>query len=1302
MKKIIPLIIFLLAILIGQSQNVAIDQTTYTVEELVTNILINSTCADVTNITYSTGTNFGSSNGIGYFEEPIGKFPFDQGLIMASGNAGLGGGPNPGPGQPNSGALSWPGDPALNALVGEISYNATIIEFDFIPIASRISFRFLMASEEYDQNVFECQYSDVFAFYLTDSEGNTTNLAVLPSSITPILVTNVHLDNGVCGAANPEYFGEYVNVGSAPVAYDGYTRPFTAFSNVNPGEQYHIKLAIADARDEQYDSAVFLEGGSFNIGLDLGGDLTIATNNAACTNENITLDTGFNSLVHTWYLDGAVIPGETSSVLNIGAAGTYSVEVTLANNCQATDSVVIEFSQSPVANALPNQFLCDSDNDGFADLDLNSLDNTVLGGQSTLDYSVTYHTSLADAENGINALMSPYTNQMANQQEEIFIRVENNISPNCFKTESFLFNVFDIPSANSAIYEICDDANDGDDTNGITEFDLSTVGAQVLGTQSAALFNVSYYSNQTDADSNTSPLPLLFTNAIANNQQIIARLENINDLNCYSTAVVDLIVNPLPVITPLVVLEQCDDDTDGLTFFNLTEANSAVSTDFTNETFTYYLTQAEAINGLPSDQITNATAYQNPTPIANTVYTRIETANGCWRTAQIDLLVGATQIPATFNLQYNVCDDSLIDGDNANGIAAFDFNDATAQIEALFPVGQNISITYYTNLADALAENNAISDPGNHRNETSPNVQNIYVRIDSNDVNACLGLGEHITLVVDPLPIANNIVPYILCSDTEETSFDLTIKDAEVIGTQTQNILISYHTTLLDAENNTNPIVNPYTNTTNPQTIFVRAQFDDNGNGLDDFGECFSTDMSFELQVIPNPVIVDPDPIRICSNQVQTVYDLTIRESEIIAGDTSITIEYFESQTDLDNDNPIGTPEVYNNLALSNQIIVEGTGVNGCVSTTTLDLVTILYAQLNTTPDTIEECEIDDDGFDNFDLTRREIEILNGYDAGDFIFTYYELASDANLGNNNNIGNPNSYINTNSISQTIYVRVDPMDNECYQIIPIDLVVNRVPEIQIEDEYVICLDNSDNSLDLGTDTLLPILPIDTQLNETDYTFEWFNSDTVSSENLIIGENGPAYLPLQSGQYTVIATNIATGCTIPATTTVIDSYPPENIRVEVVTSAFSENSTIEVTVTGNGYYEYNIDGGNWQSSNVFSGLFGGDHTVGVRDVLNCDLLTEIIEIIDYPKFFTPNGDGYNDTWNIKGISNQLDAKIYIFDRYGKLLKQLIPTALGWDGTFNGETLPSSDYWFVVNYREPNNDTKKEFKAHFTLKK
>ncbi|HET8838647.1 MAG TPA: T9SS type B sorting domain-containing protein, partial [Flavobacteriaceae bacterium] len=93
---------------------------------------------------------------------------------------------------------------------------------------------------------------------------------------------------------------------------------------------------------------------------------------------------------------------------------------------------------------------------------------------------------------------------------------------------------------------------------------------------------------------------------------------------------------------------------------------------------------------------------------------------------------------------------------------------------------------------------------------------------------------------------------------------------------------------------------------------------------------------------------------------------------------------------------------------------------------------------------------------------------------------------------------------------------------------------------------------------------------------------------------------------------------------------------------------------------------------------------------------------VSIIDYQTFFTPNGDGYNDTWNILGIGNQPGAKIYIFDRYGKLLKQLSPTGPDWDGTYNGRPMPSDDYWFLVEYIEPLDGTLRTFKASFTLKR
>jgi gliding motility-associated-like protein len=110
----------------------------------------------------------------------------------------------------------------------------------------------------------------------------------------------------------------------------------------------------------------------------------------------------------------------------------------------------------------------------------------------------------------------------------------------------------------------------------------------------------------------------------------------------------------------------------------------------------------------------------------------------------------------------------------------------------------------------------------------------------------------------------------------------------------------------------------------------------------------------------------------------------------------------------------------------------------------------------------------------------------------------------------------------------------------------------------------------------------------------------------------------------------------------------------------------------------------------------------HTISVRDRFGCAIETLKINIIDYPKYFTPNGDGYHDTWNISSLRHQANAKIYIFDRYGKLLKEIRPSGEGWNGTFNGQPMPTSDYWFLVEYYSQSSKALNQFKAHFTLKR
>jgi gliding motility-associated-like protein len=1279
-------------------------------QDLVEKVLIGGECAEVDTFSEQVfGQPTDGNKSYGFFRKPLGSnFPFESGVVLSTGNASRAG--NNLNGAIVSSNNGLPGDADLEAALSsiasfDITNDATFIKFNFVPTSSNFRFRFLMASEEYD-GATECQFADGFAFLLREV-GTTlyTNLAVLPDG-TPVSVTNIN--NSFACSANTNYFEGY-NLGDTN--YGGRTVVLTASTIVDPSKTYEIKLVVADEEDFIWDSAIFLEAGSFNLGLDLGDDLTIAGGNPACDASSITLDTQIplTQADHTWYLDGVEIPGETNSTLVVTTDGEYSVLVEYNSNCTATDTRIIQFTNSPIANPIVDQLICDSDNNGFWDFDLLSLNVDILGGQSAADFTITYHSSQLNADNNANALPQTYTNQIGYQTETLFVRIENKINPDCYDTTSFAIDVFDQPSTQPIIFNICDNTDDGDDTNGLVTFDLSTQDVNVLGIQNPAQFNITYHENQGDADANNNVLPNLYTNTSINSQDIYVRLENVDNTDCYSTSILKLVVNPLPVVTPIVTLRQCDTDADGFTDFNLTQANSLVSTNSSNEIFTFYLMQTEAESGLVADQIVNFTNYPNPVAINSVVYVRVETTFGCYRTAQIDLVVGATQIPQAFNLIYEICDDTLIDNDNTNGIAAFDFSDATAQVEGLFPSGQNLSITYYTTEADALSENNAIPDISNHRNLTSANVQQIYIRVDSDDVNACLGLGSHITLTVNPLPLDNQITDYILCSDTNETSFDLNTKTPEVIGTQSNALLISYHLSEQDAINNI-PIVDSssYTNISNPQLIYVRAQFDENGNGIGDSNECFSTDMSFELVVNPNPIVFTPDSIRICSDQINTIYDLTERKDQITGGDSSIILSYFETQADLDSNTPILDPTTYTSLMLNNFILVLATGTNGCTSVVIQELQTILYADLNVSPTFIEECEIDNNGFDFFDITRRETEILNGLDANDFTFTYYQQESDAIAGNTNNIADVSNFENTIINRQIIYVRVQPTTNECYIVVAITLIVNPVPEIEIEDEYVICLDNSSQVIDPPENLpFLPIPPIDTQLNETDYSFQWFNGteDQVNidpSSYLIPGATMSTYYPQTPGDYTVLATNIVTGCRIPASTVVVGSFPPESISVELLSPAFSDNNVLEVTVIGNGEYEFRLDDGNWQSSNTFENVNGGEHVIYVRDLLNCDEISTIKIVVDYLRFFTPNNDGYFDTWNIKGIETQPNAIIYIFDRYGKLLKQISPTGLGWDGTYNGDRMPESDYWFVVEYDEPLDNIRRHFRAHFALKR
>jgi hypothetical protein len=234
------------------SNYLTVDQSTYTVDQLVEDIIINSSCAEISNIISSTGSDFGSVNGIGYFSGNDSSFPFSEGLILSTGDAELADGPETFV-QGYYDTIGWGGDTDLTNEIPEHddSNDATFIQFDFIPQASQISFNFIFASEEY--GTFQCGYTDAFAFLLTNNQtGLTTNLALVPGTVDPISVTSVRdiQYNSGCGSVNEAYFASYYGEGGSnpqdsPTNFIGHTVSIQAQSDVIPNSPYTIKLVIA-------------------------------------------------------------------------------------------------------------------------------------------------------------------------------------------------------------------------------------------------------------------------------------------------------------------------------------------------------------------------------------------------------------------------------------------------------------------------------------------------------------------------------------------------------------------------------------------------------------------------------------------------------------------------------------------------------------------------------------------------------------------------------------------------------------------------------------------------------------------------------------------------------------------------------------------------------------------------------------------------------------------------------------------------------------------------------------------------
>ena len=543
MKHVVLLVVLLIS-LFTYSQNITVDSQTYTPQQLIEDILIDSDCITDVVVTRTVGGDFGGTDqSYGYFESSGSTFPFESGIVLSTGR--LVNVPGPNNSLSDDDATDWLGDLDLENVLNEGgNTNATILEFEFLSVASQVSFRYIFASEEYQENNSNsCNYSDVFGFLIRPAVGQNQyeNIALVPNTDTPVKVTTVTPGvPGSCPPINETYFGNY-NGSNSPINFNGQTAILTATANVIPNETYHVKLVIADEGNARYDSAVFLKASSFELSSDIGPNRLIATRNALCGDNTTELNAyqdGQNA--YNWYKDDVLVLAEPAGCTDCGTyivteAGTYNVEVVLADGCIAYGEAIIEYAPLPVgSDSVLTE--CDLNQDGLTTYNLFDASNDLTNGNQDI-YIDSFYLSQADIADN-NPITNPQAFQNTSTNQPVYARIAN--QANCFDTVRLELqtsnNIVNIPDLESC---------DGEIIDGFSTFNLSEIEDSILS-QIPIDAEIRYYETEDDAFNETNSLSNTFENTIGNSQTIYVKVTSNNQ--CFSISTVNLNVLYTPLL----------------------------------------------------------------------------------------------------------------------------------------------------------------------------------------------------------------------------------------------------------------------------------------------------------------------------------------------------------------------------------------------------------------------------------------------------------------------------------------------------------------------------------------------------------------------------------------------------------------------------------------------------------------------------------------------------------------------------------------------------------------------------------
>ncbi|WP_372753496.1 T9SS type B sorting domain-containing protein [Mariniflexile sp.] len=1030
---------------------------------------------------------------------------------------------------------------------------------------------------------------------------------------------------------------------------------------------------------------------------------TITNNTPVCEGETGLLEfVGEPNATITYH-----IGSNPSTTFNLDASGNYSLslpglitttDVTIESVTSSVspfcvmqiDSIeTIVVNSAPIITNPDPLYECNNGtNPNSASFDLDSQKAIITNNDTSL--TVTFYETLALAQNGDanDVLVSPYASTSANQT--LHVRVENTLG--CTTYTTLNLQVIDAPFANAipALQE-CDINN-----LGFATFDLTQASASIVAGNTQPV-DVTYHISFAEAENGTPSItsPNAFQNTDPYNQTLYVRVSS-QATKCYDVVALNLEVFDTPVINTVAPYILCDDDQDGYVIFDLSSLNSTIigSQVASDYNISFYESQANA--NQPTSPITNPSAYQNTVVGTQTLWVRLENiTTACFDVASFEI---RTDIPLVLDSSYtaSVCDS---DGD---GEYTFNLTDYSANILSNATDSSIYNVDFYPSLQNAIDDVAIIANPQSYTSQSNPQTT-LGVRVTSTQ-SSCFSTAElvlDITVLPDPSTIVLN--PLITCDNVTVNDgleiFDLTQVES-IIGSGVSNLSFSYHNSQNDATSGNSPISSPNNYTSASTNVFIRVTSANANNAA-----CYAI---FPLELIVNPVpTIVSSKLSVCSPNSNGYYSFDL-DAEIAAilgvSQSSIdyTVVFFE---DAATTNEITTNPYTNTQAYTQTIYTKITNnVTGCSSTFPFELVVELAATA-TQPAAVEVCDNDgaNDGFNTFDLTTLTAEVLDGQDPGVFSLSFH-LTNQEAIDGINPINNPENFSNTIQYNQTVYIRVSNrnVSNGCFAVTSFDFTVKPILKPEISSLYglnTLCVD-------FETQTLQNEITLISSFQGSNYLYTWYLNGTEIS-----GANQGEYIidTVAPGLYTLSVTELQS--TLNCKSEISEAFEViqsgKAVFIDLAqSSAFDSPQTITINVEGYGDYFFQLDNGPiLDNDGVFTNVSTGVHTVYVHDTKtnlpSCgSIAIEDITVIGFPKFLTPNNDGYNDTWNVFALNDQPNASITIYNRYGKVLTQIKPNGPGWDGTYNGEVLPSTDYWFVLTYEESGEQ--KQYRSHFSLKR